>query len=580
MDIRQIHDSIQQGIKDTERIYTTLGDSFPKLLSVLTKSGNRSLPALQELLGRIGDEFSSLGDDETGFFEDYNRRNNALFDQLSDKMAALDSINERVSSIRADSEELEIISLNAMVISIKSGEKGRAFSTITENLKKLSARMISLSNELILDERNLIKKNEELKQSFSSLITIQKELSSVEHGVSSADIRTAVDTASELLRGKYELALGIMKPIQEAMTGIQMQDLIRQSSDQIRIALEDIVSLEAASSPEIRLDQLSMTVDLIQVCLRILTDINSHLDSSLAIFSESWRKVNTILDQVEKFRVSFIADFLDTANPKGCSLPCLLRQMDAGFTSYTTRISRYQQGQKSMVRDSTTIVREVKHLRTLFETIKPIIARLQHVRITQQIEVAKNSAIHAVKDTVDHMSTLIMQSDTRVQETRKELEAFIDSIESITTSFTDDAETDNRALERIKQDNTAFFNKMKGLQDELYSMVQNLEVYPASFQKMCNEVNLQLGTLASVKDLFSRSKTGLEDALETSTAEKKRLLSELGVSSWSIRNDTLRALVERFTITSHKEVAGQIGGFTVEKSGLDDIESGDVTLFF
>ncbi|TAH55364.1 MAG: hypothetical protein EWM51_02865 [Treponema sp.] len=580
MDIRQIHDSIQQGIKDTERIYTTLGDSFPKLLSVLTKSGNRSLPALQELLGRIGDEFSSLGDDETGFFEDYNRRNNALFDQLSDKMAALDSINERVSSIRADSEELEIISLNAMVISIKSGEKGRAFSTITENLKKLSARMISLSNELILDERNLIKKNEELKQSFSSLITIQKELSSVEHGVSSADIRTAVDTASELLRGKYELALGIMKPIQEAMTGIQMQDLIRQSSDQIRIALEDIVSLEAASSPEIRLDQLSMTVDLIQVCLRILTDINSHLDSSLAIFSESWRKVNTILDQVEKFRVSFIADFLDTTNPKGCSLPCLLRQMDAGFTSYTTRISRYQQGQKSMVRDSTTIVREVKHLRTLFETIKPIIARLQHVRITQQIEVAKNSAIHAVKDTVDHMSTLIMQSDTRVQETRKELEAFIDSIESITTSFTDDAETDNRALERIKQDNTAFFNKMKGLQDELYSMVQNLEVYPASFQKMCNEVNLQLGTLASVKDLFSRSKTGLEDALETSTAEKKRLLSELGVSSWSIRNDTLRALVERFTITSHKEVAGQIGGFTVEKSGLDDIESGDVTLFF
>ncbi len=580
MDIRQIHDSIQQGIKDTERIYTTLGDSFPKLLSVLTKSGNRSLPALQELLGRIGDEFSSLGDDETGFFEDYNRRNNALFDQLSDKMAALDSINERVSSIRADSEELEIISLNAMVISIKSGENGRAFSTITENLKKLSARMISLSNELILDERNLIKKNEELKQSFSSLITIQKELSSVEHGVSSADIRTAVDTASELLRGKYELALGIMKPIQEAMTGIQMQDLIRQSSDQIRIALEDIVSLEAAISPEIRLDQLSMTVDLIQVCLRILTDINSHLDSSLAIFSESWRKVNTILDQVEKFRVSFIADFLDTANPKGCSLPCLLRQMDAGFTSYTTRISRYQQGQKSMVRDSTTIVREVKHLRTLFETIKPIIARLQHVRITQQIEVAKNSAIHAVKDTVDHMSTLIMQSDTRVQETRKELEAFIDSIESITTSFTDDAETDNRALERIKQDNTAFFNKMKGLQDELYSMVQNLEVYPASFQKMCNEVNLQLGTLASVKDLFSRSKTSLEDALETSTAEKKRLLSELGVSSWSIRNDTLRALVERFTITSHKEVAGQIGGFTVEKSGLDDIESGDVTLFF
>ena len=32
--------------------------------------------------------------------------------------------------------------------------------------------------------------------------------------------------------------------------------------------------------------------------------------------------------------------------------------------------------------------------------VKPIISRLQHVRITQQIEVAKNPAIAAVKDTV------------------------------------------------------------------------------------------------------------------------------------------------------------------------------------
>lgn len=580
MDIKQIQADVQQGISDTELIFTTLGDSFPKLLSVLVKSGNSSLPALQELLERIGTGFLSLGDEETIFFAEYNRRNNELFNNLSNKMIALDSINERVSAIRADSEELEIISLNAMVISIKSGEKGRAFSCITENLKKLSARMISLSNELIMDERNLLRKNEDLKNSFASLLDVQKQISTVEYGASGSELREAVDKASVILAEKYEMALGIKGPIQEAMSGIQIQDIIRQSSDQIRIALEDIVNLEPVSSSEARLDQLTMAIELVQVCLRILNDITNHLDSSLAIFTDSWKKVNSILDQVEKFRLGFITEFLDASNKKGSSLTSLLHRLDSGFSSYISRISMYQQGQKTMVRDSTTIVREVKHLRTLFETIKPIIARLQHVRITQQIEVAKNPAINAVKDTVDHMSELIMQADVRVQETRKELELFIESIEAITTAFSDDAESDNRELERIKQEKTAFFNAMKLLQDELYAAVQHLEVYPASFQRMCEDVNAQLATLARVRDMFKRSTNELESFLESSSAERSKLLSSLGIASWSIHNETLRRLVERFTITSHKEAAGKIGGFDVEKSGLEGIESGDVTLFF
>jgi len=260
MDIKQIQADVQQGISDTELIFTTLGDSFPKLLSVLVKSGSSSLPALQELLGRIGSGFLSFGDEETIFFAEYNRRNNELFNNLSNKMIALDSINERVSAIRADSEELEIISLNAMVISIKSGEKGRAFSCITENLKKLSARMISLSNELILDERNLLRKNEDLKNSFASLLDVQKQILTVEYGASGSEIREAVDKASVILAEKYEMALGIKGPIQDAMSGIQIQDIIRQSSDQIRIALEDIVNLEPVSSSEARLDQLTMAI--------------------------------------------------------------------------------------------------------------------------------------------------------------------------------------------------------------------------------------------------------------------------------------------------------------------------------
>ena len=83
-------------------------------------------------------------------------------------MTALDSIHARLEDIRNNSEELELISLNAMVISIKSGDKGRAFSCITENLKRLSASMISLSNELMLEEKKLLEKNTILEKSFAA----------------------------------------------------------------------------------------------------------------------------------------------------------------------------------------------------------------------------------------------------------------------------------------------------------------------------------------------------------------------------------------------------------------------------
>jgi hypothetical protein len=70
-------------------------------------------------------------------------------------------------------------------------------------------------------------------------------------------------------------------------------------------------------------------------------------------------------------------------------------------------------------------------------------------------------------------------------------------------------------------------------------------------------------------------------SLATETrAERDRLIAERGLSGWDIKNDRLRSLVTKFTITAHKEAAGKIAGFDVEGTDISGIESGDVTLFF
>jgi len=579
MNIKQFQEDMQKCSAGTEQLYTRLGACFPALLSITGNKSESSLPALKGVFNALSGGFASYDTDEVDFFSEYNTRNASLFEELNSRMSALDRINERVSAIRSDSEELEIISLNAMVISIKSGEKGRAFSCITENLKRLSARMIALSNDLLVEERRLLEKNENLKASFNVLLGAQNEVSGIPVGESRVDIIPVLREADGALDRMTENAAHVIEPIREAMSGIQLQDIIRQSIDQILLALKELSTLSESVTDEERLDQLSLDVELLEICGKIAGDVRHNIERSIKSFSESWTRVHDTLDSVEALRRAFIAKYLEPRN-RSTSLPLLLEGMTAGFSDYIAHIGVYQRGQKTMVGDSATIVGEVKHLRVIFDNIRPIISRLQHVRITQQIEVAKNPAISSVQDTVNYMSDLIVQSEQRVQETRKELEVFIASIEELTKDFTARAESDNRTLEAIKQEKTAFFRQMQDYQEQLARAVTRLAVYPDSFQSLCAEVDGHISTLKEILASVVAIASGFEKAAKENTASRDALLAELGITEWAIHNDRFRELVTRFTITSHKEAAGKIGGFDVEKSSLDDIESGDVTLFF
>jgi len=590
MDISQIRESIKGCSSETERIFTRMGNCFPTLLSItsatnatVSKSStadSSSLQLLSSVFKNLSDGLANYNPEEVGFFEKYNNKNTQLFSSLNEKMVALDRVNERVSAIRLDSEELEIISLNAMVISIKSGEKGRAFSCITENLRRLSATMISLSNALIIDEKKLIEKNDELKVSFADVVELQKKV--LESHISEENFRILpiLAEASKSLDLIGLQAKDVFAPIQEAMSGIQLQDIIRQSIDQIILALAEVNPLKTPGTLEEKLDQVILDIELIDICHKITSDITKDLDNSIRSFSDNWKKVHEILDAVEKTRLVFISAYLDSMNRSSKSLPAILEQMAVGFTEYISNINQYQRGQRSMIRDSVNIVSEVKHLRNLFDTIRPIISRLQHVRITQQIEVAKNPAIAAVKDTVENMSVLIMQADERVKVTRTDLESFIKDIEVLTGNFSAGAEKDNRELERIKDEKLQFFNLMKSYKDELVLAMAHLRVYPESFATMCVEIDQLLENLKSVNIVMSTISSSFEDNLKVLRKERDGLLATAKLNEWNLHNDRFRELVERFTITSHKHAAGMIGGFEVETGGLNAIESGDVTLFF
>lgn len=579
--IDKIRSEIQQCSERTETIYTRLGDIFPSLLAIVHDTDpSSSLSALEDLLGRIQQGLTVAGDDEAGFFIGYNERNTQLFTELGDRMKALSGVHEHLEVIRRNSEDLELISLNAMVISIKSGEKGRAFSCITENLKLLSASMISLSNELMLEEKKLLKKNDDLENSFSVITASMHDVSGTK-GVSVTEhILPVMDTAAQDLKKLSEKADTTTRPIRQAMTGIQLQDIVRQSIDQVLLVTKEILPVDEGSSTEEQLDRISFNLQVMEICEKVIHDVHANVLASIKIFTENWETVHQVLNEVESLRKNFLSVYLDYSNKGGRSLPVLLDQATNNFSEFIAQITVYQRAQKTMVSDSASIVTEVKYLRRLFEMIRPIIARLQHVRITQQIEVAKNDALQSVRSTVDEMSDLIYRTQGSVEETRQDLEAFIGDIEKITEVYSVDARKDTLELDRIKKEKTEFFKTMRNNEDTLTSMLSSLRVYPDSFQSLCLDVDSSLLALGETADVLKALKEAVSTIARGLRNKREPLLTSHDTNRWTIRNDRLRELVERFTITAHKEEAGKVGGFALAGEGLESIESGDVTLFF
>lgn len=580
-DLITIRNDIQQCSDKTEILYTRLGEIFPSLLSIVADTDpSSSLASLREVLTSIRNGLNVSGDGSDDFLGGFNERNTALFGKLADKMTALDSIHARLEDIRNNSEELELISLNAMVISIKSGDKGRAFSCITDNLKRLSASMISLSNELMLEEKKLLEKNTILEKSFAASRSRYDGITH-SHAVSLQEtVLPALDSAGEDLAALEGKAGQTISPIRQAMTGIQLQDIIRQSIDQVLLATKEIVPLDEQISTEDQLDRIVVDIQLLEICEKIIDEVHANVMKSVSVFSENWDLVHHILDEVEQQRRKFLSSYLDYSNRNGTSLPLLLDRASESFSEFVSRITVFQREQKGMVQDTASILGEVKYLRTLFETIRPIIARLQHVRITQQIEVAKNEALHSVRGTVDHMSDLIYRTESSVEETRKELEQFITDIESITGVYGEGAKRDDRELSRIREEKSRSFKIVQDSNEILSSKLSDLRVYPDSFQVMCKEVDDALVSMQTIADTLALLKESVAENVRESCSWRDSILAKTGSETWTIQNDRLRELVERFTITAHKEAAGQIGGFSVEDSTLDSIKSGEVTLFF
>ena len=560
MNNTEIRTKIKDYSSQIERNFMLLSDKFPTLLN---KQGGTSLEELRDVLTKMGEGNTASNSKEKDLFSGYSNKYNSLFEQLNQRIQDLEEVNSHVKDIKSDSEEMELIALNAMVISIKSGEKGRAFSAITENLKRLSTDMILYSNNLISEEKRLLESITSVKQIFGGIVDSQKQLSALGDKGSSG-IQDLLSNAASPLEEMRSAVASVYKPIQTAMEGIQHQDIIRQALDHVQLYMDQIIDdTYSDDGTDKDLDTVTFNITVLQLCQKIISNIESSLSRCTGIFRDNWSSVSTILDSVEHQRTSYINRFLSDSMSGADNILSWLNLIMEQFQQMISEFAHYQLVQKDLIRTCQNINEEARTMYAVFENLGPVVNRLHHVRILQQIEVAKNVAISDVRDSVTDMEKLIQSANGSLDSMRALIGSFIEQIGSLLSSFMESITADNTKMEELRVSKNTFFNSLKDAQARLSGCMANFTVFPDGFSKECQEVGNALQAITAIDGKFSSLNSEVKSRIDALSRKRVEMFAKRQISSWTIKDSHLNELLSNFRSSAGQDGSNQYGSSAI-----------------
>lgn len=556
----------------SEAIFLQLGNLFPSLLN---QKGSTSIQSLENMLKNLESANIESSKGESELFTDYGSKYNPLFEKLNEKIADLGQLDKMIAEIKEDSEQMELIALNAMVISIKSGEKGQAFSRITENLQRLSNDMFLFSDKLSEEEAQLLNFINTLKNIFAGILDSQKNLSS-KGSESSSGITNLISNVREPLSKISADIESVYPPIQKAMEGLQLQDMIRQSLDHVKSCMREIENhMTVQPGTDEELDYVTFNISLLSLATEVLEDINSYVTKSSGIFVSNWKKVIDILDLVENEKDSFEERFISGDSSSAENIEKRLSATISEFDGIIDEFNNYHLVQKDLLHTTQNITGRARTIYAVFETLRPVMSRLHHVRILQQIEVAKNDAIKSVQDSVTDMDNLINSANKSLDTMESLLENFITETGSLLSTFTTSIGRDNENMVELKNNKMKFFDEISAGRNQLASIISDFTVFPDGFQTKCTSADQNIQNLQKIGTQISDFISELKVSQENLIQKKTNLLKERNLSSWEIKNTNFVNLIKNFTITAHKEAAGKLAGMEIEKGAA----YGEVTFF-
>ena len=602
--------ALRDVVARSETAYLRLGRRFPELLREMQSSLARSRGTLASLeanraSGRDGMSArsrASLADTVSrtqqritttiASFESLHGTDEQLLDRLRSQLEHLTALDNDIAEIKDDSIEMELVSLNAMTVALKSGSAGRAFSYITEELKRISESTIRLTEEITRRGAALQDTFERFRSSLQQASDFQQRLSGhLRERLESSfgELRDGVTHVVETVRRVHEQAGQVTQPLNRIMEEVQLHHVIKQSIDHVIISLHEI-SQDSDETDEINLlDELRFLQLLPPLCGELLDDAAAKLEGSVAVFRDQIGVCRELIETAERER-RVLLNIPEGESSAGAALPPsenhpvgpesvdlheLYERSSNLIEELLADLSASLKMKEQVASESQRLLREVGLLENGFETFTRIITRFRSIDVASRIEVAKQQVLQQMSDTVGRMNSLTRKIERDVDRSLQATKRFISETSELLREHQTGADTEHRLAREFHSAIKQGYSELYQVQNELLEAIGGFSVFTGRFLTLIDEAAEDLQNLDTLLAELRRIKAKTSEIRERATAQMEPLLRKHEVDSWQIGNERLQAIIERLTFFTHKIAAGELVEFEVE----DDVASGEVTLF-
>jgi len=556
--------------RETEAIYLNLGKVFRTVKLAVDTNSSEAEAAITSALGfhrggasaatarRRSEDFI---EDSTRFFKNAEATEQTFLDGVEAGIRSLSMLDEIIGRIRSDSEEMEIVSLNAMTVALKSGAAGRAFSVITDELKRLSGRTIKHADDLSQAGFALLERLGALRVTLGSLTAAQSSffasaMAALENGFTALD--REVDQTAHDIRALSEEASSVRIPISAIMQEVQLQDIIRQSLDHVRISLKAAEpSTQCSDEDPVDLDEeQAFLIEITRLSASLLDDVSAQVRASLDRFNAGIAGVNAVMASVEAARSTLLA----------------VRGNAGNGGDYESKATPYITMKEKAVTEAAAISDGVRRLDERFKQMNGILARFKSIVTASRIETARNKALSIVSTTVSGMMELTGRLTEDVAAAGGVTRSFGKTLSAGMTDYLSGAEDNLVSLREKGGELRDEFLRIDESRRRLWAIESDFKPYSDEFSMAIREATksvVRIETLASELE-------SMRAALASCTGDDENSAARVAASS--IHSERLRSIVDRFTIFAHKQTATRLGSIAAQEDG-SSAESGEVTLF-
>lgn len=591
--IQELQGRIGSLVSNSERLFLAFGSTFP----IFVRELHRSLEASQRSLLSIGagasieaamrDLFAATREtiDRAALqFSQMHERDNLLLESLNTTIETLNNLDAVISKIRDDSVEMELISLNAMTVALKSGHAGKAFSVITDELKRLSARTIQHTDLLTLDGRTLLGHfsayREELRKLEETQTALFDGLSQRVHG-RFFDLEIQLRDIGSSLEALVAESRKVEEPVQAIMETVQLQDIIRQSLDHVLMALEELRNPKD-DGPVASADLAAFRKTLAALSDTILQDVRVSLEGARHAFQVGAAAIRSVIATGEKRRRSLLDESFGSSGAGRASIS--FAETSMMLVEIGSRVDAYIHLKRSMAGNGARLSESVEGLDRRFKAFEKILNRFRTIDVASRIEVSKQAVLRSINDTVTEMSTLIDRIAADVGEAVSITQAFIGSTKTAVSAYAETSHGEADIFDSAEAGLRQSHGSLGLLKDSIQGGIRNFSLFTADF------VQLLAGGAKDIEgiDGILAECAAISAALRAIAADAEEELEALGVgrSYADVHSRRLKDIIGRFTIYAHKRAAAELGGlggsgsdYALSSEPEAGIEAGEVTFF-